>query len=170
MPVVSQQQQEQFTTIFENSISNEIDAIIEEHSTKFQIPYCTFGVDRRLLNELEEVNRHSQMLNQNCANFTIIDQIKNYLTGNSTLPLIVFGRQGGGKSVLSAKIAQSIHTWMPECSFILRYANLTAISSDLTSILSTIAEQITALLKVPPIRCEHVCFKSHSLPLNTYIV
>lgn len=120
MPVVSQQQQEQFLSLLEAAISSEVDSIVEEHSSKFQIPLCTFGVDRRLLNEIEEVNRHSQILNQNCANFSIIDQIKEYLTGTSTAPLIVHGKTGSGKSVLSAKIAQNIHTWIPECSFILR--------------------------------------------------
>lgn len=121
MPVVSQQQQEQFSTMLEVAMSSEIDAIVEEHANKFQIPFCTFGVDRRLLTEIEEVNRHSQILNQNCANFFIIDQIKEYLTGTSTSPLVVHGRTGSGKSVLSAKIAQNIHTWIPECSFILRW-------------------------------------------------
>lgn len=120
MPVASQQQQEQFLAVFHSSLSSEIDAIIDEHTNKFQIPYCTFGVDRRLLTELEEINRHSQILNQNCANFSIIESVKNYLTGNSTSPLIVYGKNGSGKSVLSAKIAQNIHTWIPECSFVLR--------------------------------------------------
>lgn len=120
MPVVSKQQQEQFSSLLEAALLQEIDAIVEEHTTKFQIPHCTFGVDRRLLTELEEVNRHSQILNQNCANFSIIDQVKRYLMGNSNSPLIICGKSGSGKSVLSAKIAQNIHTWMPECSFILR--------------------------------------------------
>lgn len=106
--------------MLETAMSSEIDSIVEEHSSKFQIPLCTFGVDRRLLSEIEEVNRHSQILNQNCANFTIIDDIKTYLTGSSTSPLIVHGKTGSGKSVLSAKIAQNIHTWIPECSFVLR--------------------------------------------------
>ena len=124
MPVVSPQQQEQFSSLLEIAMSSEIDSIVEEHSSKFQIPHCTFGVDRRLLNEIEEINRHSQILNQNCGNFTITDQIKTYLTGSSTSPLVVYGKTGCGKSVLSAKIAQNIHTWIPECSFILRWVNL----------------------------------------------
>ncbi len=120
MPVVSQQQQDQFSTFLEAALTSELDAIVEEHTNKFKIPLCTFGVDRRLLTELEEVNRHSQILNQNCANFTIIDQVKNYLTGSSNSPLIICGKAGGGKSVLAAKIAQNTHSWLPECSFIIR--------------------------------------------------
>lgn len=124
MPVISSQQQDQFSSILEAALSSELDGIVEEHTSKFQIPYCTFGVDRRLLTELEEVNRHTQILNQNCANFSITDRVKNYLTGTSNSPLIIFGKSGSGKSVLSAKIAQNIHTWLPECSFILRWMKL----------------------------------------------
>lgn len=160
MSVVSQQQQEQFSNMLEVAISSEMDSIVEEHNSKFQIPYCTFGVDRRLLIEIEEVNRHSQILNQNCANFTITEQIKAYVSGSSTEPLIVHGKTGSGKSVLSAKIAQNIHSWIPECSFALRYANLTAMSSDLTSILGTITEQISVLLKSPLGKIDHVRLRS----------
>lgn len=156
MPVASQQQQDQFLSTLEAAISSEIDLIIEEHSNKFQIPYCTFGVDRRLLNEIEEINRHSQILNQNSANFSIIDQVKSYLTGSSTSPLVIYGKSGCGKSVLSAKIATNVHTWIPECSLVFRFANLTALSSDLTSILGTIIEQMTVLLKSSTIHNEHV--------------
>lgn len=120
LPVVSPQQQDQFSSLLEAAISSEIDAIVEEHSCKFQIPLCTFGVDRRLLQEIEEVNRHSQILNQNCANFSVTEEIRAYLTNSSTSPLVIHGKSGSGKSVLSAKIAQNIHTWIPECSFVLR--------------------------------------------------
>lgn len=67
---------EQLTVSLENLLSSEIDGIIEEHNSKFQIPHCTFGVDKRLFNEIEEVNRYSRILGQNCANFTIMDRIR----------------------------------------------------------------------------------------------
>lgn len=122
--MVSQAQQDQFSTLLEAALSSEIETIVEEHGSKFQIPLCTFGTDRRLLNEVEEVNRQSQVLNQNCANFSIIDQVKSYLTSKATSPLIIHAKSGSGKSVLSAKIAQNIHTWMPECSFVLRLVDV----------------------------------------------
>lgn len=59
-------------------ISANIDSIIDEHVNKFKIPYCTFGVDRRLLEEIEAVNQHSKVLGQNCANFSIMDRIKRF--------------------------------------------------------------------------------------------
>lgn len=62
-----------------NLISGSIDSIIDEHINKFKIPYCTFGVDRRLLEEIEAVNQHSKVLGQNSANFSIMDKIKRFV-------------------------------------------------------------------------------------------
>lgn len=111
---------EQIETALEEIIATEIDCIIDEHANKFSIPQCTFGIDRKILHELDEVSRRSRVLGQNCANFTIMDRIKNYITGSSTTPLVIFGKTGSGKSVLSAKIAENIHNWIPECGFVMR--------------------------------------------------
>lgn len=53
-----------------------IDSICDDHVAKLQIPYCTYGVDRNLLAEIEAVNQNSNLLSQNCANFVIMDKIK----------------------------------------------------------------------------------------------
>lgn len=67
---------ENLATSLNNLILTNIDAIVEDHASKFQIPFCTYGVDRNLLTEIEAVNQHSKTLNQNCANFEIMDAIK----------------------------------------------------------------------------------------------
>jgi hypothetical protein len=139
------QQQDQFATVLETLITAEVGAIIDEHLNKFTIPHCTYGVDRRLLLELEEIDYHSRILNENCANFAIIDDVRKYVTSNSVRPLIVYGKPGCGKSVLTAKIAQSVHNWLPECGLVLRYVGLTQMSLDLTSILGSIVEQVAVL-------------------------
>lgn len=43
-----------------------------------------------------------------------------YVIGSSVEPLIIYGPAGSGKSVLSAKVAQSVHTWLPDCCFVIR--------------------------------------------------
>lgn len=53
-----------------------IDSICDEHAAKLTIPYCTYGVDRNILAELEAINQNSNLLSQNCANFVIMDRIK----------------------------------------------------------------------------------------------
>lgn len=161
-------QQEQFATVLENCLSTEIDLIVDEHLSKYSIPMCTFGVDRRLLSEIEEVNRHSRVLNENCANFSITDRVKEYLTSSRRKPLVVFGKTGAGKSVLMAKISQNIHTWLPDSHLVLRYTNLTAMSSDVTSLLGSITEQISVLVNSVPTRCHHT-IESYSQALKQLI-
>lgn len=168
IPANVAQQQDQFATLLENCLSSEIDLIIEEHVSKYSIPLCTFGVDRRLLSELEEVNRHSRVLNENCANFSVTDRVREYLTSSRRKPLVIFGKTGAGKSALVAKISQNIHTWLPDSHLVLRYANLTTLSSDVTSLLGSITEQISVLVKGVPTRCHHT-IESYSETLKQLI-
>lgn len=67
---------EHLATSIKSLIVANIDQIVSDHIAKFQIPYCTYGVDRNLLAEIEAVNQHSQFLSQNCANFEIMDKVK----------------------------------------------------------------------------------------------
>lgn len=83
-----------------------------------------------------------------------------YITEPSTSPLVILGEAGCGKSVLSSKIAYNIHSWLPSCGFVLRYIGLTPLSSDLTSLLGLIAEQLSVLIKGTPCIGPHVSFYS----------
>ncbi|XP_053675438.1 uncharacterized protein LOC128725698 [Anopheles nili] len=152
---IAQQQQEQFGTLLDACLSQEIDSVIDEHVSKYSIPHCTYGVDRRLLSELEEVNRHSRVLNENCANFSSTDRVREYLSSARGKPLVVYGKTGAGKSVFMAKLSQNLHTWLPESHLVMRYANLTMQSSDVTALLGSITEQISVLVKGVPTRCQH---------------
>lgn len=162
------QQQDQFAASLENCLSSVIDGVIDEHTSKYSIPLCTFGVDRRLLSELEEVNRHSRVLNENCANFSITDRVKAYLTSKRRKPLVIYGKTGAGKSALAAKISHNVHTWLPDSQLVLRYANLTTLSSDVTSLLGSITEQVSVLVKGVPTRCNHT-IESYSQALQQLI-
>uniref|UniRef100_A0A182PJR6 WD_REPEATS_REGION domain-containing protein n=1 Tax=Anopheles epiroticus TaxID=199890 RepID=A0A182PJR6_9DIPT len=153
---IAQQQQEQFGSMLDTCLSLEIDSIIDEHVSKYSIPHCTHGVDRRLLSELEEVNRHSRVLNENCANFSTTERVREYLTSACRgKPLVVYGSMGAGKSVFMAKLSQNLHSWLPESHLVMRYANLTMQSSDVTGLLGSITEQISVLIKGVPTRCQH---------------
>lgn len=106
--------------MLDTCLSLEIDAIIDEHVSKYSIPHCTHGVDRRLLSELEEVNRHSRVLNENCANFSTTERVREYLTSARGKPLVVYGPMGAGKSVFMAKLSQNLHTWLPDSHLVIR--------------------------------------------------
>lgn len=93
--------------------------------------------------------------------------IHSYVTNPSTEPLVVFGKSGCGKSVLSAKVAQNIHSWLPSCSFIIRFTNLTPLSSDIVSIVGSIAEQVCYLTKSKSCLGPHVSYHQHLLCMSS---
>lgn len=76
IPPTIQFQTEQLAELFETLIVTSIEAILDEHSSKYQIPRCTYGIDANLLHELEAVNQHSKILEHNCANFGIMEKIR----------------------------------------------------------------------------------------------
>lgn len=73
---VSSSQREQLLTALSACLSNILENIFEDYESKSEIPYCTYGVDRRLLLELEETDHYIKSLTQNRANFKLLDNIK----------------------------------------------------------------------------------------------
>ncbi|XP_068150594.1 uncharacterized protein [Drosophila tropicalis] len=136
---------EELSAVIENLLDKSLAGIFEEHQQKSSIPYNTLGVDRVLLEELQLIGHYSKLLAQNSANFDIMNDVKRYIRDGTTQPLIVSGARGSGKSVLVSKIMENVHRWKPEAQLILRYANLSARSSDLTSILGSMANQMSVL-------------------------
>ncbi|XP_061399057.1 uncharacterized protein LOC133334745 [Musca vetustissima] len=97
-----------------------------------------------------------------------VNDINEYIKDNTPHPLIVSGPSGCGKSVFISKIAENIHRWKPEVNLILRYANLTARSSDLVSMLGSIAYQMSVLAYGHQIRVEHT-LESYSKVIHDII-
>lgn len=79
-----------------------------------------------------------------------------YLTKPSSEPLIIFGSFGCGKSALSAKVEQLIHSWLPDCCFILRYTGLTEISSNVNTLIGSVTEQLYYYTYTKPYDGPHV--------------
>ncbi|EDW37140.1 GL26082 [Drosophila persimilis] len=136
---------EELSAVIESLLDKSLAAIFEEHQQKSSIPYNTLGVDRVLLEELQLIGHYSKLLAQNSANFDIMNDVKRYIRDSNAQPLVVSGDRGSGKSVLVSKIMENVHRWKPEAQLILRYANLSARSSDLTSLLGSMANQMSVL-------------------------
>uniref|UniRef100_T1GM97 Uncharacterized protein n=1 Tax=Megaselia scalaris TaxID=36166 RepID=T1GM97_MEGSC len=155
IPPSIQVKDDQLSSIMESILKSILDGIFDEHTQKYSIPNCTFGVNKKLLSEIETTGQYSKMLGQNCANFTILEDIKRYVMEDSSAPLIILGEKGSGKSVLTSKIMNYIHVWSPEFNLILRYSHLTEMSSNITSLMGSIADQFSILLKGSISECKH---------------
>ncbi|KAH8263526.1 hypothetical protein KR044_010218 [Drosophila immigrans] len=135
---------EELSAVIESLLDKSLAGIFEEHHQK-SIAHNTLGVDRVLLEELQLIGHYSKLLAQNSANFDIMNDVKRYIRDATAQPLVVSGARGSGKSVLVSKIMENVHRWKPEAQLVLRYANLSARSSDLTSLLGSIANQMSVL-------------------------
>ncbi|XP_073824687.1 uncharacterized protein [Musca autumnalis] len=148
-------QDDELGAVIESLVEKAIECIFDEYAAKNILPRNTNGVDHVLLEEIEVIGQYSKILAQNSPNFDIMNDIKRYIKDNTPHPLIVSGPSGCGKSVFISKIVENIHRWKPEMNLILRFANLTARSSDLVSMLGSIAYQMSALAYGHQIRMEH---------------
>lgn len=152
---------EQLTTTLRSLVTSSIDAIIGDHASQCPIPYCTYGVNTHLLDEIETVKQHSLLLSRNSAHPETLLKVEKYVRSVSVDPLIIFGPIGSGKSVLSAHVEQNIHEWIPSCCFILRYARLTPISSNIASLLGSVVEQLHYFVRSEPYNKAHVSHTDH---------
>ncbi|XP_067678714.1 NACHT and WD repeat domain-containing protein 2-like [Haliotis asinina] len=76
-----------------------------------------------------------------------LSQVKAYLVQQSSLPLIIYGESGSGKTKLLSRIAQEIPKIYGDGGIlIIRYVGFTQESSDLRQILSSICSQVCAIV------------------------
>uniref|UniRef100_A0A1B0BJ75 AAA+ ATPase domain-containing protein n=1 Tax=Glossina palpalis gambiensis TaxID=67801 RepID=A0A1B0BJ75_9MUSC len=136
---------DELAEVIESLIDKSITTIIDEYANKNSLPDNTNGVNHALIEEIEFIGQYTTALAQNSPNFDIMNDIKRYIKDSTDQPLVVCGPSGCGKSVLISKIVENLYRWKPETNLILRYANLTARSGDLVTVLGSIANQMSAL-------------------------
>nr|XP_022901761.1 NACHT and WD repeat domain-containing protein 2 [Onthophagus taurus] len=134
-----------------------VNAIIEEHQSKTVLKPC-YGIEAALFEELNQQTGFCQKAAQCSVNREkTIAEIKSYINGSSTSPLVIYGPEGCGKSTLMARIAQCLTQWLPEAFLILRFIGISAQSSTVEQLLSSITNQCSILTY------GHKCYCSHNI-------
>ena len=150
-----------------------INSIIEEHQTKTMLkPH--HGIDASLFEELNQQTSFCQKAAQCSINREkTINEIKkyhsimswnlfsrcvffSYITNSVTSPLVIYGPEGCGKSTLMSRIAQSVIQWQPEAFLIMRFIGISAQSSTIEQLLSSITNQCSILIYGNKCYCAHV--------------
>jgi tetratricopeptide (TPR) repeat protein len=75
----------------------------------------------------------------------ILQSIENYLKGEDTYPLVIFGDPGSGKTALVARAAQNAGEIRPGAEVISRFIGATPSSADGRSLLESLCRQISRL-------------------------
>ncbi|XP_049826318.1 NACHT and WD repeat domain-containing protein 2 isoform X2 [Aethina tumida] len=145
------------TLSLQKQLHEMIDSIIEEHQGKTMLK-PSYGIEASLFEELNQQTSFCQKAAQCSINRDkTINNIRTYILGDSTAPLVLYGPGGCGKTTLLARVAQCCQQWLPEAFVILRFVGISAQSSTLEQLLSSITNQCSILTY------GHKCYCTHSL-------
>ncbi|XP_056647037.1 NACHT and WD repeat domain-containing protein 2 isoform X1 [Diorhabda sublineata] len=126
-------------------LSEMIKTIIDEHQNKTMLK-PSYGIEATLFEELNQQTTFCQKAAQ-CSTDRekTINNVKEYITGSSTAPLVIYGPSGSGKTTLLARVAQCCQLWLPEAFLIVRFIGISAQSSTVEQLLSSITNQCSIL-------------------------
>ncbi|XP_068084365.1 NACHT and WD repeat domain-containing protein 2 [Anabrus simplex] len=122
-----------------------IDAIIEEDQAKV-VFRSYYGIEQWLLQELMQHASFCQKAAQCSVNReAVLQEIKNYVVGESAVPLVLHGPRGCGKSTLLSRAAQCLHTWLPDAALAVRFVGISAESRTTEQLLRSIIDQVSII-------------------------
>ncbi|KAL3288933.1 hypothetical protein HHI36_003377 [Cryptolaemus montrouzieri] len=148
---------EQVALHLKKHLTEMIVGIIEEHHAKSMLK-PSYGIEASIFEELNQQTGFCQKAAQCSINREkTINEIKEYIINPSTSPLILFGPGGCGKTTLLARVAQCCSQWLPEAFLILRFIGISAQSSTIEQLLSSITNQCSI------ITYGHKCYCIHNL-------
>ncbi|XP_045482226.1 NACHT and WD repeat domain-containing protein 2 isoform X1 [Harmonia axyridis] len=134
-----------------------INGIIEEHQAKAVLK-PSYGIEAPIFEELNQQTGFCQKAAQCSVNREkTINEMKEYIINPTSSPLVLFGPEGCGKTTLLARVAQCCSQWIPEAFLILRFIGISAQSSTIEQLLSSITNQCSILTY------GHKCYSTHNL-------
>lgn len=141
----------------QKQLTDMCDSIIEEHQSRTMLK-PSFGIEAPLFEELNQQTSFCQKAAQCSVNREkTINEIKSYITSDNTSPLVIYGPGGCGKTTLLARVAQCCQQWLPEAFLILRFIGISAQSSTIEQLLSSITNQCSILTY------GHKCYCTHNV-------
>ncbi|CAH1364281.1 hypothetical protein MTP99_000667 [Tenebrio molitor] len=147
----------QVTAHLRKHLSEMMDSIIDEHQGKTMLK-PSHGIEAPLFEELNQQTSFCQKAAQCSINREkTINEIKTYINGDGRAPLVLFGPGGCGKTTLLARVAQCCQQWLPEAFLIFRFIGISAQSSTIEQLLSSITNQCSILTY------GHKCYCIHNI-------
>ncbi|XP_063905453.1 NACHT and WD repeat domain-containing protein 2 isoform X2 [Zophobas morio] len=147
----------QVTAHLQKHLLEMVDSIIDEHQGKTMLK-PSYGIEAPLFEELNQQTSFCQKAAQCSINREkTINEIKTYINGDSPIPLVLYGPGGCGKTTLLARVAQCCQQWLPEAFLIFRFIGISAQSSTIEQLLSSITNQCSILTY------GHKCYCIHNI-------
>ncbi|XP_050552202.1 uncharacterized protein LOC118277102 isoform X4 [Spodoptera frugiperda] len=136
-----------YTTGVSAALGDRLDALLDALVTDHDLPAGYNGIPTSLFDEVNEHLAFCQKAAQCTSNREItLNELKTYITGDSTVPLALIGGAGCGKATLVARAVTQAHTYQPDLAVIVRFVGLTPQSSSSHMLLKSIVDQCHVLL------------------------
>ncbi|XP_013137853.1 PREDICTED: uncharacterized protein LOC106102814 [Papilio polytes] len=128
------------------ALADRLGALLDTLVADNEQPAGSCGVPTSLFDEISEHLSFCQKAAQCTSNREItLNDLKTYVTGESSVPLALLGGAGCGKATLLARAASLAHTWLPDLALIVRFVGLTSQSSSSHQLLKSIVDQCHVL-------------------------
>ncbi|XP_045540399.1 NACHT and WD repeat domain-containing protein 2 [Papilio machaon] len=128
------------------ALADRLGALLDTLIADNEQPAGSCGVPTSLFDEISEHLSFCQKAAQCTSNREItLNDLKTYVTGESSVPLALLGGAGCGKATLLARAASLAHTWLPDLALIVRFVGLTSQSSSSHQLLKSIVDQCHVL-------------------------
>ncbi|XP_022818411.1 NACHT and WD repeat domain-containing protein 2 isoform X4 [Spodoptera litura] len=136
-----------YTTGVSAALGDRLDALLDALVTDHDLPAGYNGIPTSLFDEVNEHLTFCQKAAQCTSNREItLNELKTYITGDSTVPLALIGGAGCGKATLVARAVTQAHSYQPDLAVIVRFVGLTPQSSSSHMLLKSIVDQCHVLL------------------------
>ncbi|XP_055836615.1 uncharacterized protein LOC129905216 isoform X2 [Episyrphus balteatus] len=135
-------------------LKSNIDNVIHEHLVKYN-SRNTLGVCKPIADDIEAVKRYSIAIRDNYCSTYDLDGILRYIQSDCLFPLAVFATPEEGMDIFTSQIAFNLENLNQDYHLVVRYAHLTVVTTEITSLLASIADQISIIVAGKPCHSQH---------------
>ncbi|XP_075985298.1 NACHT domain- and WD repeat-containing protein 1 isoform X5 [Anticarsia gemmatalis] len=139
--------EDEYTEGVSAALQERLDALLDALVADHDAPAGYHGIPTSVFDEVNEHLTFCQKAAQCTSNREItLNELKTYITGDSTVPLALIGGAGCGKATLVARAVTLAHSYQPDLAVIVRFVGLTPQSSSSHQLLKSIVDQCHVLL------------------------
>nr|XP_049701714.1 NACHT and WD repeat domain-containing protein 2 isoform X3 [Helicoverpa armigera] len=139
--------EDEYTEGVSSALGDRLDALLDALLADNLVPAGYNGIPTSLFDEVNEHLAFCQKAAQCTSNREItLNELKTYITGDSTVPLALIGGAGCGKATLVARAVTLAHSCQPDLAVVVRFVGLTPQSSSSHMLLKSIVDQCHVLM------------------------
>lgn len=140
--------------LFSEILKSNVDNVMYEHYVKHS-SRNTLGMCKVIADDIESIRKHSAAIGIKEADIFDMEGVLKYLRSDSLYPLAIFGNFEEEISIYTSHIALIFEKIIENTNLVIRYGCVSVVSSEITSLLGSIADQISVVVEGKPCHSNH---------------